>query len=324
MKFKTKNMAFGIIRARNLKIGDMGEVERHNARGYEREEEYPKNIQIEKGDLNKFYYASDGGGRSSERRGRLQKEIEQRLEENQVKGIKKNSNIAIEFVCTINDKRVWHSENGEFDSLKFDRFCDDTRKWLEDRHGEGSVVAHYQHLDESNPHIHFIVLPLESKEIKWKNKNGSGVKKETHIETRKYTGGKEKLRALQDDWYAHLCKTYGDGIDGKPSKLGVPIYRGTLVEHQKKQYSLHTNHEIAILKGKLSKANTEYELKEIEAQIALKEAQLLAIDMELKQIEEEKKRDRNIWDKKGTRDNEVIFHTEEPEEEPERKRGIRR
>ena len=98
-----------------------------------------------------------------------------------------------------------------------------------------------------------------------------------------------------------------------------------MVEHQKKQYSLHTNHEIAILKGKLSKANTEYELKEIEAQIALKEAQLLAIDMELKQIEEEKKRDRNIWDKKGTRDNEVIFHTEEPEEEePERKRGIRR
>ena len=61
MKFKTKNMAFGIIRARNLKIGDMDEVERHNARGYEREEEYPKNIQIEKGDLNKFYYASDGG-----------------------------------------------------------------------------------------------------------------------------------------------------------------------------------------------------------------------------------------------------------------------
>ena len=39
-------MAFGIVRARNLSAGDISGTDKHNARRYLSEKEYPENIKI--------------------------------------------------------------------------------------------------------------------------------------------------------------------------------------------------------------------------------------------------------------------------------------
>ena len=319
-------MAFGIIRARNLKFSEIGETEKHNARLYNSEKEYPKNINPynENRKDNRFYHIeNDDEIRHIQEKGRLKKDIEKRLEKNNVVGIRSNTNVAIEYVITINDKNAW--ENYPFSS-----FADDTKVWLEKKHGIGSVVAQYEHYDESNPHAHFIVIPLKEKEIKWKNKNGQGSRKETRINTKEFTGGREKLRQLQDDWFNHLVKKYGDG-QTKPSRLGVPIYRGTKVENQTKEYIRHTRYEIGVLRDELSKLVSEYEKEKKLLKIKEKELQIKEKEFELKLKEEDKIRYKNNWDKKGMADTPVIFHSssasipnEEPNQEQEKRRSFRR
>lgn len=295
-------MAFGIIRARNLSAGDISGADKHNARKYSSEQEFPENIKF--GGKNVTRYLSEkhedylGKDQTS-----LQESLDLRLKENNVKGIRKNSNLAIEYVCTINDKKAW-------ESYHFDGYVSNTQKWLEDRHGKDSIIAVYKHEDESNPHAHFVVVPLKEKEVKWKNQNGQGVRKETRLNTREFTGGRDKLRKLQDDYFEHLTGRYGDGVEEK-NKLGVPLYRGTLVENQFKEYSRQTDHKIGELRNELQNINDEILRKEKELEIASKQAQF----NKKKQEFENKSRGKNEynrknWGNKGTRDNSTIFHTE--------------
>lgn len=289
-------MAYGIIRARNLKASDIGSTDHHNARRYETEKDYPENIKAggnfevnyktesQKDDLYDFNFD-------------LKKAIDDRLKSNNVKGIRKNTNIAIEYVCTINDKRVW-------DNYSFDGYVSNTKKWLENRHGKNSVVGLYKHLDESNPHVHFVVVPLEEKEVSWKNKNGQGKRNETRINTRDYTGGRDKLRQLQDDYFKHLCDRYGSG---KTNSLGVEIFRGTKKEHQTKHYIQQTNHKIGVLRDELLKATEELEKIKISHQIALNRLDLTKAELTQNELQENKKKYKGNWHKKGN-DMQEVFH----------------
>ena len=86
------------------------------------------------------------------------------------------------------------------------KFINDSRKWLEDKHGAGCVVAEWLHVDEHSPHIHAIVVPLVN-----------GV-----LNAKAFLGGRTKLRALQDDF----------------AKVGEPVglsrgVRGSNAEHVK-------------------------------------------------------------------------------------------
>ena len=209
-------MAFGLIRVRNLSAGDIDSNDKHNARLYEKIEQYPENVPFEKREdsfIRVQYLEGNESEFLSKEESSLSKAISKRLEENQVKGIKSNSNLAIEYVVGINDIKAW-------DNYDFDGFISNTRKWLEDRHGQDSVVAIYSHQDESNPHAHIVVVPIETKKIKWKNTKGSGEKEENRINIRCYTGGREKLRELQNDWFSHLTERYNGG-----KKLGLELYR---------------------------------------------------------------------------------------------------
>lgn len=304
-------MAFGLIRARNLGAGDIGNTDLHNARLYKKLEDYPANIDSKKTIENNVYFFS-----SEEKKIKtLSEAIEQRIKINNVTGIKKNSNLAIEYVVGINDKNAWiHYDFGGFVS--------NTEKWLEARHGKGSVVAVYSHLDETNPHAHIVVVPIEEKTIQWKNSNGSGERTEKRLNTREYTGGREKLRKLQDDYFNHLVSRYDGG-----KRLGLELYRGTLVENQAKDYSKHTNHEIAHLKSLLGDLSDEEEKKLVQSQIAQKERYLALNEIKLKNEQDRRNSERkNIWQKKGTKDNPDIFHskTESEEKRPQKRSGFKR
>ena len=200
-------MAFGLIRARNLSAADISSTDIHNARRYETKEQYPVNVPLEKRNdafIKTEYILENHEDYLGKRETTLAEAIEERLKINEVKGIKSNSNLAIEYVVGINDKKAW-------DNYNFDGFVSNTKQWLERRHGKDSVVAVYSHLDESNPHAHIIVVPIEKKIVKWKNTKGSGERTESRLNTRDYTGGREKLRGLQNDYFEHLTQRYDGG-----------------------------------------------------------------------------------------------------------------
>lgn len=307
-------MAFGIIRARNLSAGDISSSDKHNARRYSSAEEYPENIKVG-GKNNTIYLSEKSEDYLFKDDINLQEVLDIRLKENNVKGIKKNSNVAIEYVCSISDKSAW-------DKYSFEGFVSNTQKWLEERHGEGSVIASYDHQDESNPHVHFIVVPLIEKDVKWKNKNGEGKSKQVRLNTRPFTGGKEKLRALQDDYYNHLVERYGAGED---NSFGVPLYRGTLADSNFKKYSQATDHEIGALREELRKCDSEVQKIEKELEIARKQAEF--VENERKYESEKKRRqesNKHKWKFKGTKDLPNIFHSETEKKEKPKRRGFKR
>jgi hypothetical protein len=295
-------MAFGLIRVRNLSAADISSTDKHNARRYETKEQYPDNVPFEKRE-DKFIDVQYLEGQKSEylhkEESNLNKAINKRLEEKQVKGIKSNSNIAIEYVVGISDVKAWNY-------YEFSGFLSNTKKWLEDRHGIGSVVAIYSHQDESNPHAHIVVVPIETKTIKWKNKHGSGEREENRLNTRDYTGGREKLRELQNDWFKHLTQRYKGG-----KSFGLELFRGTLVENQLKQYVQQTNHEIGELRTIYSNLTNEIDKDTLRARILEKERFMALNQIKLKEEEDRKQNQKkDLWKLKGTKDNPDIFHGE--------------
>ena len=294
-------MGFGLIRARNLSSGDISGTDKHNARRYSSEKEYPENIRFD-GQNETLYQTEKHENYLGKEETCLQEVLDTRLKENNVKGIRKNSNLAIEYVCTINDKKAW-------EKYSFDGYVSNTKSWLENRHGENSVIATYKHLDESNPHVHFVVVPLETKDIKWKNKKSEGVRTETRLNTRKFTGGRDKLRGLQDDYFKHLSQRYGVGED---NKFGVPLYRGTKSSQQFEKYSQQTDYKIGLLRNELENISDDLLRKKKELEIAKKQAEFKANQERFEKKSKRKKEyNRKNWMNKGTRDNPTIFHTEE-------------
>jgi hypothetical protein len=289
-------MAIGIIRARNVGAGSIGDIEAHNNREFEKGK-YPENIR-EGGEFTRHL--------QDDQETSLQEVIDQRIRNEEVQGIRKNTNVAIEYVATINDPKVWerYSPSG---------FFHNTKKWLEDRHGKGSVVASYHHMDESNPHAHYVVVPVKEKEVKWKNQKGEGSRIEKRLNTREFTGGREKLRQLQDDYFQYL-KGYGD-------KLGVPIYRGTKVEHQKKRYIRETDHKIGQMRAKLATLSNSLEIEEQKLAIKKERLKIAETKLELVEHKEAKKADKNKWKRKGTMYNKEIFHENKEQEKGKGKKG---
>ena len=293
-------MAFGLIRVRNLAAADIASTDKHNARRYTSKEHYPDNVPMEKRNdffINVKYETVSNSEYLDKNETDLAQVIDERLKVNQVKGIKSNSNLAIEYVIGINDLKAW-------DNYDFNGFVSNSKQWLEDRHGKNSVVAIYSHLDESNPHAHIIVVPIEKKIIKWKNTNGEGEKQENRLNTRDYTGGREKLRTLQDDWFNHLIKRYQGG-----KSFGLELYRGTKVENQLKKYVTQTNHEIGELRTKLSLLSDDLEKSTVLGDITKKEAEKAKKEIELKQEQDRRLNEKKDLPKsKGLKDNPNIFH----------------
>jgi hypothetical protein len=288
-------MAFGIIRARNLSMADLTNTDRHNARRYDSSENYPANINPD-GQRWEVYHKPYEADLTRDE-ATLEEVIKARIEDKGVSGIKSNSNVAIEYVVTINDKKVWKNYYPS-------GFFSNTGQWLEEKHGRCSIVAKYEHYDESNPHAHFILVPIIEKNVKWKNSRGEGIKKEARLNTREFTGGRDKLRKLQDDFFEHLVDKYGH-------TLGVTFYRGTLVENQTKKYIQQTLPEIAELKSKIVGLNDEIEKSKVAIEIKEKEALKAKLEADLLEIEKGKLKYKN-WESKGTKDNPLlsIFHTE--------------
>lgn len=245
-------MAYGIIRVRNLSAGDVGLTEVHNARKYQ-DNKLPGHINPE------GYYSHEtiGDGSMSER-------INERLK---ALGIipRKNSVVALEYVVALSGNPQEKAQIRQ--NYEIGGFLSDATKWVAERHGGmQNLVAVSQHFDESNPHAHIVVLPIVEKTVKWKNLKGSGERVESRLCARDFTGNKDMLSTLQDQYHAFV-EPYGAKMGG------VKFYRGTKKEEQLKEYTKKTSHELGLLREKLDLAKTEAEAKAVTLELEAKKAE---------------------------------------------------
>jgi len=271
---KSTIMAHGIVRARNLKSGSFGSVEIHNDRKYdELGIEKPKNIRedgLMEGTNHHYVKGEYENDQGELIRPTLQEAVETRLKEAGIKP-RKNSILAIEYVFTISDIQKEIGTNKFFENYSASGFFDNVmRDFFAEKFGKENIISYSKHYDESTPHCHLIVMPIMKKKIKWKNRKGKGIKVENRLNARDHTGGKEKLRELQQEYFDHIKPKYSQYTrDG--------IFRGTLAEHQLRDYIQKTDHELGQIRAKLGRISNDLE----------KEA--LRIEFERKQREFEEK-----------------------------------
>lgn len=264
-------MAFGYIRLRNLNPSKIEGTEKHNERIYP-DGKVPKNINSEETKWNgKEYFLSwtedqKKFSQHAPEEMTLAQVIDHRLNQHNIK-LKSNQNCAIEFVVGAS-KDFWekYTPDGHFSNC---------HKFLENKYGKGSVVAKSSHLDETNPHCHFIVVPIQEKEIKWKNRSGLGSRKESRLAIREATGGREKLRTLQDDYFKFI-EPYG-------RRFGVEFKRGKLKERgERDKYIKYTNHELTEFTTQLNAITSDL------SNAKEKLVQIAALEEKTRQIEENK------------------------------------
>ena len=75
-------------------------------------------------------------------------------------------------------------------------------------------------------------MPIEKENSKVEKHKGSGERTESRLNTRDYTGGREKLRGLQNDYFEHLTQRYDGG-----KKFGLELFRVLWLKIKQKNIS---------------------------------------------------------------------------------------
>jgi hypothetical protein len=194
-------MAYGIIRVRNLKSSDLAGTQKHNNREYE---QLPENIKPN-GHFTHFIepYIDTYSPKREETEDLGEKTIEDRVNERLAEaGIKprKNSVYAIEYIVSLSPDAMREIDK----RYSMPTLLDHLSHFVAIKHGKENVVSISHHQDESNPHAHVVVVPIVEKEIKSKNRYGEKTEIKSRLCARDFTGGKEKLRQLQTDYFNYL------------------------------------------------------------------------------------------------------------------------
>ncbi|MBY5949308.1 MobV family relaxase, partial [Photobacterium rosenbergii] len=122
-------------------------------------------------------------------------------------GIKprKNAVLAIEHVCTFSPEQTDRM------SGQLDDWIEKNLEFFEKRYGKGRVLQAVLHTDETTPHLHVIVSPLEFDKTPHKGiKDPEKIKEfkgKWKLNAQKWLGSKNKLIEMQDE-YANTMKPF--------------------------------------------------------------------------------------------------------------------
>lgn len=201
----------------------------------------------------------------------IEEAVEKRIKDTGVK-VRSNSVKAIEYVLALSPD-VQNLYKDYSASAVLTKMLD----FVDKRHGKENVVSVSQHFDESNPHVHFVVVPIIRKKKKWKNSNGAGEKIDFALSARDFVGTRAKLRQLQTDFYEFCKETYSE-------RLNIDFKRGTDARKQTKKYT------------KYPKKYSKHASAEI-GELRDREMELLA---ELKNIRHQKSQEQNALYKRDS------------------------
>ena len=119
------------------------------------------------------------------------------MEHHGITKLRKNGVLAMDTLITLSPDVFRNGdENNEIDPELVERFVQGATEWLDQRFYKGRVISMVLHMDESNPHIHATVLPLDKNR---KGKMGLNARKMFTSTT---------LSDMQRDYYAHMQKLF--------------------------------------------------------------------------------------------------------------------
>ena len=128
---------------------------------------------------------------------------------------RKDAVLCVEYLITASPDWIGWRKSDE------QKYFDDAKKWLEDKHGKDNVIATTIHRDESTPHMIAYVVPLV----------------DGKLNAKKFLGGRQKLSDMQTDFAKSV---------GEPLGL-VRGLEGSKAEHQTiKQYYSNINTAVKI------------------------------------------------------------------------------
>ena len=186
-------MAYGICRIQKLKAGSVGRSAKHTSRKYDTPNADPEKQHI------RIIGEPDSPNIPD-----LETLVRQHIGE---QTIRKNAVLAVEFLLTASPEYFRPddpSKAGHYQKQRLEDFQQSACQWLVNRYGERIVRAEL-HLDESTPHIHAYMVPLDEK---------------GKLNCRALLGGSRyRLSELQDD-FAQAMATLGleRGIKGSKAK----------------------------------------------------------------------------------------------------------
>jgi hypothetical protein len=138
------------------------------------------------------------------------KSVRAKLDEKGIVKLRTNGVLALEFILTFSHEFLY--EEGTDKLLpnakeSYRRWLISAVNWAKKTYGE-RLISLEVHLDERTPHIHFLVLPIDT------SRSGKNV-----LNARGITGGAKKLRAIQDS-YANAVAHCGlrRGVKGSTAK----------------------------------------------------------------------------------------------------------
>ena len=75
-------------------------------------------------------------------------------------------------------------------NVDINKWCDYNKRWFFDTFGEKNILSMTLHLDESTPHIHTIIIPLDER---------------NRLCARSFTGGRAKMRTLHTSYAKYMA-----------------------------------------------------------------------------------------------------------------------
>ena len=113
--------------------------------------------------------------------------------------VRKNDVRAVEFMMTVSPEVM---QRKDFNATKYLNACSN---WAREKFGKENVFFIAYHRDETTPHVSLLLTPIDE--------NGK-------LNARKFFGGRDKMSALQDDFYNSVGKEFGldRGIKGSKAK----------------------------------------------------------------------------------------------------------
>jgi hypothetical protein len=275
---------YGICRVRRVQNSGLKQMNTHNNREYT-EENRPVNV------LDNSPASRYGSNTYS---GNIIQAVNDRLKETGVK-VRKNSVVALEFVLTAGyDSEGLSSKHEFFERYSADGFFHMAEGWLKSKYGDKNVVAKHTHYDETNPHAHFVVVPVVEKEVRWKNARGEGVKKELRLSADDLMSKKEHYRQLQDDYHKF--------IEPIGKAYGYEFIRGSKAIEGMRAYSKATNHQLGqidielrqlremLSERRISSEKAQSEMRKLEKEKEIKNKQLQKTQSKIKEVEKTKKK----------------------------------
>lgn len=113
--------------------------------------------------------------------------------------VRKNGVRAVEFMMTVSPEVM---QRKDFNATKYLNACSN---WAREKFGKENIFFIAYHRDETTPHVSLLLTPIDE--------NGK-------LNARKFFGGRDKMSALQDDFYNSVGKEFGldRGIKGSKAK----------------------------------------------------------------------------------------------------------